>query len=109
MRSAISRWPGRKFKPSRSRAIGPTSAIRKSWANSTADFRGLLGPFGSVLFADFLFDFALPRLRNPGPHQSVKQIQQEEDSRHPFVVEHREQENDCDHEEPGKRARRPPG
>src|SRR3979411_652175 len=56
----------------------------------------LLGRFGRRFLADFFFDFAPPFARKPGPEKSIKQISQEQNGRHPFVVHDREDENETD-------------
>ena len=54
----------------------------------------LLGRFRRF-FADFFFDFPLPFARKPWPHDSIKQIRQKQDRRHPLVIHH------CDNEHHG--------
>src|SRR6267143_1681951 len=70
--------------------------------------RRLLGRIFGAFFADFFFDLASPFAREPRPQKTVKQISEKQDSRHPFIIKHRDSHNQDDEEESGNRFRRFP-
>src|SRR5437773_8701616 len=70
------------------------------WFASGVACAYLLGPalvsFLGLFFAYFFFDFAPPYARQPGPQHSVKQINQEQHRRHPFIIHDGENQYETD-------------
>ena len=62
-----------------------------------------------AFLANLLFDLASPPLRNPRAQESVKQIDEEQNRRHPFVVQRGEEQDENDGGKSRKRSGRPPG
>lgn len=55
--------------------------------NSGRILAHLLGCLSGRFFTDLFFDFAAPFAREPGPQHSVKQIRQEQNRWHPFIIQ----------------------
>ena len=73
----------------------PASVARMAIGRSRSGF----APARRLFFAEFLLDLAPPGLRNPGPNQPVEKVKEEQDGRHPFVVQDREEQHHGDDEE----------
>src|SRR5438552_200726 len=65
--------------------------VHRNWSVAVTISPRLLGGF-RWFFANFLFDFPSPFAGEPRPQHAIKQIREEQDSRHPFIV------HCCDHE-----------
>jgi hypothetical protein len=63
---------------------------------------GPLSDFFDRFFADFFLKFTSPPFRDPRAKKSVEQIYQEQNSRHPLVIQDGEEKDQADDKKPRK-------
>src|SRR6202030_890836 len=68
-------------------------------ATTPSVLRSLLGRFVRAFLTDLFLDLAPPFAREPRAQKPVKQIREEENGRHPFVIHHCDCQDDDDDKE----------